>query len=334
MKNLCQYCFYPFDNEKHKRTAEHIIPRGLIELFPDQYVTFLEDKMFIDNRGMTIADVYKHCNCTLLSPLDSYGVNLIRSHFMEPISALEYSAIFPTQIDYYGLSRWILKILYNNQRARKANIKWFQSALGYILLGTLVENISFSIFAGIHVNTSALPESAYNYLPLQINEEPKILGNSLGVASFGMDPYVNSVKVKGAQGTFCLRMGTAIFYCILWDKVTSVNIKNEYDVLFQKKFNFIKLKSYEDSYDLKCISAHSNTTFGYNHLISLEGLKQDRQIIQASIGGREPQEAQDLFLSFSTPKNMEEGQTLVEAAIFPDNKRIQSKYKKLFQEQE
>lgn len=261
--------------------------------------------------------------------MDSYGKSLIEEQFLEELPASQYNNVFTKHLDYMLLTRWVLKILYNSQRALHNDTTWFLSAIGFILRGLLVENFCFSMYAGIHINTSPLPENAYNYLPMQINNEPRLFCNSLGIVSFGVDPNISTIKIDGAQNTYCVRLGTAVFYCILWQKGTEAKIKNRYDTILQNEFNFVKLTSDINEYQLKCISSHSNTTMGYRHLITKEGIKQDRQIIRAHIGGREPQEVQDLFNALRSPEDMKKGQALVEMTMFPENKAIRRKYDKL-----
>lgn len=333
MEKLCQYCFKPFDNGEHRKTAEHIFPAGIIALFPEQQISFPGNRAaFVDNRGMTISDVCKRCNNFELSRLDSYGKSVIEEQFLEEIPASQYDKFFTKRLDYMLLTRWILKIIYNSERALHNDVTWFLSAIGFILHGLLVENFCFSMFAGIHINTSPLPENAYLYLPMQINKDPRLFRNSLGIVSWGIDPCINTIKIAGAQNTFCVRLGTAVFYCILWKKETEVEIKRRYDAMLQEEFDFVKLTSNINEYQLKCISSHSNTTAGYGHLITKEGIRQDRQIIQSFTGGREPQEVQDYFKALRSPEDMKKGQVLVETLMFPENKAIKRKYDKLMKE--
>lgn len=330
-RKVCQYCFREFNEDKYRRTAEHIIPKGIIDLYPEHYISFTDGKEFVDNRGMTIADVCKYCNGTLLSPLDSYGKSLIKNQFFERIPIEELDNTFIKTFDYTKLSRWLLKILFNARRAKNLDCSWFDNAHGYMLYGLCVENISFSIFAGVHINTTPMPEETYANLPMQIHEEPMLLGNSLGIVSLGIDPYVNSIKVPMAAHTYCIRLGTAVFYCILWMTTADIAIKISYNEIFEKKFNFKRVFLPSNvEYHLKCVSAHSNTTLGYNHLLSASGQAQDKKIIKSRLGGRDPAKVQKLFNSLMPSVEMEKGRVLVEAAKFPKNKRILRKYEMLF----
>lgn len=74
---ICAYC-----NLEKKATKEHIIPKGIIDLFPECNIAYSElDKAY---RGeATIKDVCSECNNGYLSELDTYGKNFIEKYFME-----------------------------------------------------------------------------------------------------------------------------------------------------------------------------------------------------------------------------------------------------------
>jgi len=326
-KGLCKYCYASFDNSKHKRTREHIIPKGIIDLYPNEYITFDGRNRFINNEGTTIGDVCSFCNNSLLSVLDAYGKDLIQSQFYNKILYEEKDVLHARQLDYNILSRWLLKIYYNHLRSKKSNSNWFNKVLGYILHGFLVEHFTFSLFAGIHINTSPLPEGyVSNYVPMQICDNPKLIGNSMGIFAFGIDPFINSVIVPKCNNTFCIRMGTAVFYCILWMNDVSLEIKKTFEKLLTHEFNFVKIKSNQQDYMLKCVSAHSNEVMGYTHLVSSSGQEKDEKIVQSYIGGREPHETQQLMSDIRSVNDIEESRIFVEHAMFPKNKKIQKKF--------
>jgi len=133
-KNKCSYCAKLFDSGEHRKTAEHIFPRGIIQLFPEQNISFLVGKKFIDNNGLVIKDVCQKCNSFYLSYLDKYGKDLISTQFLLPIPTENMNDKFSKEIDYHLVLRWLLKIIYNDRRREKKDCSWFHSAMGYIKL--------------------------------------------------------------------------------------------------------------------------------------------------------------------------------------------------------
>lgn len=115
-QSTCVYCGHPFDANMHKKTREHVIPHSIIELFPEQNIVFSKNGTWRDANGQMTKDVCASCNNTVLSALDAYGVELIRTSFLNPISLSDKDNTFPVNLDYPVLSKWILKIAYNNSR--------------------------------------------------------------------------------------------------------------------------------------------------------------------------------------------------------------------------
>lgn len=329
-KKVCQYCGKEFDKDKHKKTDEHIFPSGLIKLFPEQYIATNDRKRFIDNRGFTIADVCKKCNSEYLGALDEYGVPLIRDNFLKKINVNFKDEEYSVEFDYYMLSRWLLKILYNFNRTKNKNVEWFHRALGYMIHDIRVENIDFSIFAGVHINTTPLPEEFHEYTPLQINESPKLLGNSLAMSYFGIDPYMNSIEVSGAYSTYSIRFGTLILYIILWDRRTEFNKKKYFNRIMTEEFSFQQIISSKNLYNLRRVAANSNTTMGYWHLISKSGIIQDDMFISNSIHGQSLSECQNYFYDSKGKDGIEKTRALIEMDEFPNNKKIKKKYEKIY----
>jgi len=331
-KKVCQYCGKEFDSNEHKKTAEHIFSNGLIKLFPEQYIAFNGSNKFIDNKGITISDVCKECNGQPLSSLDNYGVMLIRDNFFKEILVDRKDEEFSIEFDYYKLSRWVLKILYNFQRSKNKNVEWFHRALGYMLYDIRVENIDFSIFVGVHINTTPLPEQFYEYKPLQIIEEPKLMGNSLALGSYAIDPNVNSINVNKAFATYSVRLGTLILYIILWDKSTELTEKKYFNKLMTNEFTFKQIISNQNRYNLRRVSAHSNTTMGYWHLISETGIIQDDMLISNSIQGQSLSECQKYFYDSKGEEGIAKTKALIEMGEFPNNTRIRKQYERYNEE--
>ena len=74
---------------------------------------------------------------------------------------------------------------------------------------------AFNVFMGVHVNTTPLPERCYEYKPLEIVEEPRLIGTALGLSMMHDLPLdYNRVIISGSEATLCLRFGNAIIYIV------------------------------------------------------------------------------------------------------------------------
>lgn len=329
MSDRCAYCKNKFDKKYRTKTREHLYPQSIIKLFPDQNISFGMHKTFKDNDGIALKDVCQICNNENLGDLDTYGSNLIKEYFLNEFRILDLEEAVSIELDINKLSRWLLKIVYNFIRYLKLDSDWFDDSLNFILSEEQIDEHKYSIFVGLHVNSSPLPEENYEYKPLQIYSEPKLIGNSLAVVSFGIDPYINSVSLKGASGTYSIRFGSFVAYIILWNSRVKESDLNYGNQLMVREFSFTKLDPIISNTKFRRISAHSNSVIGYWHLISKSGIVQDDLIIGGTIGERNPFETQDLIRSMRTKEDVEYTRAMVEATMFPDNQQVQKKLEEL-----
>ena len=325
-KGNCAYCGCEFDKSNHRRTKEHIIPRGLIELFPEQYISFTKDKNFIDNNGITINDVCAHCNNIILSDFDAYGKKLIKEFFCSALDTENEEDGYEITIDYILLSKWLLKIIFNNMRQQRVNYGWFDIAIPYIIDDIRITNINFSIYLGKHINVSPLPEEFFNYMPIQINRDPKLLRKSLNTSVFGGDPYQGMIKLNQAHDSYVMRFGSAIFYVILWKKEADPeDIKSEEKIL-SEEFNFKRIDGTTQVYKIHRVTANSNLGFGYTHLLTNSALKQDDLYVEQTLNKRKAKDLRDELLTSKPYKERDKARTLVEMLMFPNNKSVERKY--------
>lgn len=332
-KKTCAYCHRDF-NEKNKRTAEHIFPQGLLELYPEQDVSFTPEKVFKDNSGLTIADVCQECNNGILSELDSYGCDLIKTQFYKEIEYNCKDDNFIKTIDEEQLKKWLIKISYNYMRSRKKDCDFMGEYISSIIKrDCLPDNVD--IFFGVHINVSPLPDKCYNYMPLLICENPILLGTSIQL-SFTLDLPMeyNSVSIEGAYEKLLVKLGTAVFYIIYWKEKTPLTVREQYYKLLTQKFSLVQIKKGINEYSIKRVSASTNLTLGYGHLLSNSALEQDEKYILAYLNGRCAGDVRREFEAMRTDRDWKVGKVLVENAIFPNNKKVQKEYEEIFKEDE
>lgn len=330
----CSYCGNKFDSNKHKKTKEHVFPNGIIKLYPEQYINYSPGGNFIDKSGSVIKDVCAFCNNGVLSALDAYGVSLIQTNFYESLEKHGLDYVHQIEVDYYRITRWLLKIIYNYLRQKKEFTNWFEDALPYILNNNLCTNIQYSLFMGLHINASPLPEEFFRFTPIQICPFPKLLGNSLNIHAYGIDPYINQVKLQGTEFNVAIRFGNAIFYLILWKKDIGLSYMKYGNSLLNNEFNFTQITSSVTKYNLRRVSAHTNSAIGYNHLISTSGLEFDQKTNMAMTSGRDIYDQQVDLRERMGEDGIKRGRALSEMAMFPGNKFVQKNYKKAFDKED
>ena len=128
-------------------TKEHVLPEFFLKDDTEERRTFFFERPLQIPSPAVINDVCNHCNNGPLSDLDAYAKNNHYSAFKENITYK--SKVF--RYDYKLLSRWLLKISYNN--ARIANLekayKTHPVEMIEYILGKREELPGLSIFANI-----------------------------------------------------------------------------------------------------------------------------------------------------------------------------------------
>ena len=329
MKNkVCAYCNNEFDTIR-KRTAEHIFPQVLLELYPEQDISFTPERTFKDNFGLTIADVCAVCNNGALSELDGYGGTLISEEFFEEIGYEFKDSTIKKEIDYELFSKWIIKIAYNYLRSRKKNCDFLNKYIEAIVAKDNVPD-GFSIFMGFHLNTTPLPERCYEYLPLTIIENPRLLGTSLGISMlYNLPPYMNTIEIDGAFEKLLIRLGNLVIYIVFWKDDSQLN-QVVYEKAIKDSFNFKKLNKDKKMYSLRRITASTNMTMNYGHILSKTALHQDDILVENLLHGNGVMETRKLFESLRSEEEWKKSKLLVERAMFPDNRKVKQEFEKVF----
>ncbi|MFD2046615.1 hypothetical protein ACFSTA_20350 [Ornithinibacillus salinisoli] len=317
----CAYCNNTIEGRLIK-TKEHIIPNGLIRLFPEEDITFMKERAFKDNSGLTIGDVCNVCNNETLSELDNYGNRLIGNHFMCSLGiGQNYNNEFQFEFNFHLLSRWLLKIAYNYDRVEKSDSNWFTDNINYILEGEGSFKGNFSLFAGLHINMLPVPEEVHGKLSLSIIKNPKLL--PLGVTYGLYNKERNREKTISSElieNIYIFRFSSAAFLLVLW--------KDGYDeekIRFEEKitrlFTFEKLVPEHDLYELRRVSEAFNCTTGYGAISGKQGLEFSERLIKHSIHGRNFWEARAKYTKLFSQDFFDEGRRMIEAIEFPKNRK-------------
>jgi hypothetical protein len=109
--STCAYC-----KSEGKVTKEEVMPLSLSRNRP-MYRTVLDHDRGIVRRGLVTAvrDVCEECNGVKLSSLDNYASRLDREYFMK---IADFRRAVNFRYDFDLLLRWLLKIIYNDDRTR------------------------------------------------------------------------------------------------------------------------------------------------------------------------------------------------------------------------
>ena len=75
---ICAYC-----GNETKGTKEHIISSGILDLFPECFLTIDETKGIVHGADPVIKDVCADCNNNRISYIDSYAKEVVEKYFLQ-----------------------------------------------------------------------------------------------------------------------------------------------------------------------------------------------------------------------------------------------------------
>jgi len=248
---VCSYC-----EGSNRITGEHLIPQGLLDLFAEcEYNVHMmnadneEDKLKVfKGDRVVINDVCDRCNNNDLSTLDSYGISLINEHFLRDYTKDDEVSV---ELDYDLFSRWILKLVYNNTRAFKQEYSdWFRNKKKYILSNEKDEEMKFSIFSGLAVNTSPIPDFFMDNLKLLILFDPLLVKGSLLVPTdggispnFKVNTQTERLPIENIEFTALLRFGSLLIYTIFWKDDADVSYINNIEKIISQLYPYTIVNS-------------------------------------------------------------------------------------------
>lgn len=315
-RKICPYCGNEMGEDARKITQEHVIPKSLLQLYPEQDITFDLKRNIVNNDGITIGDVCEVCNGGVLSQLDSYGKELIASNFYHPYQYEDYYQVFQIELDTEKFMRWILKILYNEIRREKKPTDEIEKYIPFIMTGEAV-TARAGFFLGLHVNLNPMSEEYFGIKPLQINMEPQFFAEDF---RRGADQV--RFSIVGKKQSFSIRFGNCIVYVVFWDENADESMIEQISETLETEYRFRELKINSNVYPVRCVSSPTNVMLGnYAHFLSEKEVMETISGIEDSLHGRTIPVARQQFEELWDDEMTKEGRAFVEATMFPDNRK-------------
>jgi hypothetical protein len=213
---ICAYC-----GKNGKKTSEHIISRGVLELFTECNYTYNNNLKKVYQSEPVVNDVCSDCNNKKLTYIDAYATEFVKEYFMKDY---EPNCNVLVNYDYNLLSKMLIKYAFNDSRALKKNISYFDEEVKSFLLNkenTLIPK-NISIYGGIAVNTSAYPSFMFGNKKLLWICNPVFLENSLiryyDTETGQVIPRENleNWDIKGLQFSYLFKFNSGQFIIMFW----------------------------------------------------------------------------------------------------------------------
>jgi hypothetical protein len=214
----CAYC-----GNETTATREHIISSGILDLFPECYLTIDGKRNVIHEADPMVKDVCADCNNNRISYIDSYAKEFVQKYFLQKYSE---DATLDIEYDYTTMQKMLLKYAFNDLRSRKEDYTFFNETVINFLLNQESKNPLNNVYVlgGLAVNTSPAPDYMFGNLKLQWSKSPMLLKNSIvqhldyETGQIFLRENMEVEKFEGLLLSYIFRFNSGQFILLCWDE--------------------------------------------------------------------------------------------------------------------
>lgn len=250
----CVYC-----EQEKKGSAEHIISKSVLDLFPECFLTFgiPEDK--VHDADPVVKDVCRDCN-SKVSYIDSYARDFIKDNFMISRNWKETQAI---TYDYVLVQKVLLKNAYNDVRAHKKDNSFFDSEIRKYILNQddnhPKENVI--VLAGFGENTTPVPDMIFGNQKLVLVNDPILWQDTIVEFTdyqnwtYKMRDNPERYYIPGAKLVYSFRFGHGRFLLVCFEK--GFEEINRQKIVLKCRYPYVLLDETGKA-DLPCCTSYFN----------------------------------------------------------------------------
>lgn len=256
---ICAYC-----GQECRPTKEHIISSGILDLFPECFMTIDDMRKKVYPADPMINDVCADCNNKKISYIDSYAKEFVKRYFMGKYGADEQLDV---EYDYSIIQKMLLKYAYNDLRMRRENTDFFNAKIKSYLMNSHnkapLSNVT--VMAGLAVNTSPAPDFMFGNLKIQWSNTPMFLANSIienidyETGQMKIREPFEREKLPGLLLSYIFRFNSGQFILMCWDEHCADVRASQAIVKFQ--YPYTVLEPYEHTATLSRCTSEST----YHH---------------------------------------------------------------------
>lgn len=240
---ICVYC-----GRETKGTREHIISSGVLDLFPECFMTFDGEREKLYPSDPVVKDVCAVCNNKRISYIDTYANNIIQKQFVKMYEK-DDELIF--EYDLTLVQKMCLKYAFNDLRSRKKDTVFFDNEIKDFIandsLSTPLRNIT--IMAGLAINTSPMPNFAFGNNKIRWGDNPFLLSNSIVLH---VDYDTGFIQIRDALErqelpklaiSYIFRFNSLQLLMLCWDKSIDDKMLYQNEVLLAYQYPYQLLKT-------------------------------------------------------------------------------------------
>ena len=224
----CAYC-----GRETKGTREHIISSGILDLFPECYITFDDTRKKIYQADPTVKDVCAECNNQRISYIDSYAKDFISRYFTRKYTEQDKVEI---EYNYVLVQKMLLKYAFNDVEI-----------LHYLLNeNDKISKTNVTVLCGLAVNVSPAPDAMFGNLKLRWCQNPILYSNSVvrhidyvtGQVFFNKNvPRENFPDLKLS---YLFKFNSVQFLLMCWERGSEKIDENNMVLSYQYPYHLLK----------------------------------------------------------------------------------------------
>lgn len=214
----CAYC-----KMETKGTREHIISSGILDLFPECYITFDSARNVIHEADPIIKDVCSNCNNNRISYIDSYAKKFIGQYFTRKYNEDD---IVEIEYDYTMIQKVLLKYAFNDMRSHKEDCSFFDKEITHYLMNKFDNNSkeNVTVLCGLAVNVSPMPDVMTGNLKLRWCKNPIFNSNSTirnidyETGQIFLNENLKKEEFPDLEISYVFRFNSVQFILMCWNK--------------------------------------------------------------------------------------------------------------------
>lgn len=251
---ICAYC-----GKEAKGTKEHIISSGILGLFPECYVTIDSERKAVHQGDPQVKDVCADCNNNRISYIDSYAKNFIKKYFTVKYEKDDTLAV---DYDYAMIQKMSLKFAFNDLRARKKDVSFFDDGIKDFLLheenNEPLKNIT--LLAGLAVNISPAPDFMFGNRKLRWGDSPLFLSNSIilnidyNTGHIALREKMEKQEFENCAFAFVFRFNSLQLLMLCWDKNIEDDILEKNNTILRIQYPYAMMDNTGHSVLPRCTS--------------------------------------------------------------------------------
>lgn len=280
----CAYC-----KMETKGTREHIISSGILDLFPECYITFDSARNVIHEADPIIKDVCPNCNNNRISYIDSYAKKFIGQYFTRKYNEDD---IVEIEYDYTMIQKVLLKYAFNDMRSHKEDCSFFDKEITHYLMNKFDNNSkeNVTVLCGLAVNVSPMPDVMTGNLKLRWCKNPIFNSNSTirnidyETGQIFLNENLKKEEFPDLEISYVFRFNSVQFILMCWNKDSKKIEQNKTVLKYQ--YPYYLMKANDKKAILPLCTNEVNYNIYENIHVSWDGLFEVGQMRKLASGGK------------------------------------------------